>query len=122
VKVFDPCLGVLAGHQVYVAITDRKLIDEGEKDGVYAPILLNTKTRRLLSASHLRTSSSYTSRPWHPATRIEHEENDVGTSTTLCTMRTYYLTVFLHLVGSCRRRVGRDSRDGVSRCRLCELG
>jgi hypothetical protein len=56
-------------------------------------------------------------------TRIEHEEDDVGLFDDFVQHAdVVFPLLFLRLVGSCRRRVGRGRRDVVSRCGLCELG
>jgi hypothetical protein len=89
------------------------------KNGAYAPILLSTKTRRLLRTCVRLPQFFYVS-SW--VTRIEHEEDDVG----LVEGFVQYADVvsallFLRLVGSCRRRVGRADEMSLA-SGLCELG
>ena len=76
-------LGILGRYQVYVTIIRSNIDDlqtkKRRKNGAYAPISLRNKNKDVLpSVSHLRTPSSSTSQLWHPVTRIEYEENDVG--------------------------------------------
>ena len=86
-EVFEPCLGILARHQVYITTIQSK-IQMKRKNGAYAPILLSTKTRRLPSASRLLTSSS-TSRLRHPAGSRASSTSTMtsASSMTLCSMR-----------------------------------
>ena len=61
-------------------------------NGAYTPILLSTKTRRLPSASCLRTSSS-TNQLWHPAGSCTSSMRRMTSAslTTLCSMWLLYL-------------------------------
>jgi hypothetical protein len=98
---------------------------KARKNGAYAPTLLSNKNETLCPP--LRTCVPPLPLPVGYATqlvtRIEHKEDDVGLVDDFV-QHTDVVSppLFLRLVGSCRRRVGRGRRDVGSRCGLCELG
>lgn len=93
-EMFQPCLGILARHQIYKHADARQPMSmtRGGKMAarglMHIPILLSTNTRRLPSTSRLRTSSS-TSRLRHPAgSRASSTRRTTSaSSTTLCNTR-----------------------------------
>jgi hypothetical protein len=93
---------------------------------IHARSFLNTKTRHFalrFAPAHLFLYPSATAPQL--GRRIEHEEDDVGLvddSDFVQHADVVSPLLFLRLVGSCRRRVGRDRRDVISPCGLCEQG